>query len=216
MRYRFLDLGLFLALAVVAGGIMWTLFSLGSPARLATDQPPPADVAEPTQASPNVVAVTPTPVPGITPAPAVVAVPPAGPTPGAEPAGEPAAAAPAAAAPTPAATEVVPEAVTPTLAEGELALDRVGFSFVTGGAGACGVVLEAWVHVAVSRDLLAEYGCGAQVRVTLADPAGGRSEALATIADTMNPSFRRTVNVYVATDEPAFAYGLTTGTFALR
>jgi hypothetical protein len=213
MRYRFLDLGLFLALVVVAGGIMWTLFSLGSPARLATDRPPPdapAASVPAAEAPPPVALVVPTPVPGLTPA-APAAAPVVAPTaPGATPAAaEPAPAPPVA----PAAPEPV---VARTLPEGEFALERVGFSFVTGGPGSCGVVLQAWQHVAVSRDLLAEYGCGAQLRITLDDPAGGRNEALVTIADTMNPSFRRTVNVYVATSEPAFAYGLTTGTFAPR
>ena len=40
------------------------------------------------------------------------------------------------------------------------ALSRIGFNFATGQEGACGVPLEPWQHVAVSRDLLAEYGCG--------------------------------------------------------
>ncbi|MDA0700073.1 MAG: hypothetical protein O3A02_02545, partial [bacterium] len=117
---------------------------------------------------------------------------------------------PAPAAPTPATA--APRVVPP----GTVALERVGFSFVTGGAGACGVVLEAWTHVAVSRDLLAAYGCGAEVLVTLDDAAGGRTEVVGVIGDTMNPSFERTVNVYVGADEDAFAYGLTTGTFTLR
>jgi hypothetical protein len=102
------------------------------------------------------------------------------------------------------------------LPSGVLALERVGFSYANGASGACGFVLEAWTHVAVSRDLLAEYGCGAEVRVTLDDPAGGRSEMLGIIGDTMNPSFTRTVNVYISTDEDAFAYGLTEGTFSAR
>jgi hypothetical protein len=124
------------------------------------------------------------------------------------------------------AAAIAPVAVEPAPAEpappprelpaGVLALERIGFSYVTGGPGACGVVLEAWVHLAVSRDLLATYGCGAQVRVTIDDPAGGRSELEGIIGDTMNPSFSRTVNVYVSTDENAFGYGLTSGTFEAR
>jgi hypothetical protein len=178
---------------------------------LATDPPPDAAGAAP-EAPPSgvaVVPIAPTPVPGLTPAPVAPSAPipraDAEPTPTPAPAGQEAA--------LPATPEPEPA---PALPEGALALQRVGFSFVTGGAGACGVVLEPWRHVAVSRDLLAQYGCGAAVRITLDDPAGGRTEALATIADTMNPSFSRTVNVYVDTDEPAFAYGLTTGTFAPR
>ncbi len=98
-----------------------------------------------------------------------------------------------------------------TLAAGEVQLESVGFSFVTGGAGACGVVLEPWVHVAVSRDLLADLGCGAEVQLELADEVGGRTLVNATIGDTMNPSHTLTVNIYVGEDEPAFEYGRTTG-----
>lgn len=95
--------------------------------------------------------------------------------------------------------------------EGEVALERIGFSFVTGGAGACGVTLEPWEHVAVSRELLDAYGCGADITVTLDEEVGGRTSFQATVADTMNETFSRTVNVYVAEDEPAMAYGLTRG-----
>ncbi len=87
---------------------------------------------------------------------------------------------------------------------------------MTGGAGACGIVLEPWTHVAVSRELLEAYGCGAEVTVTLDDPADGRTSVDAVVADTMNPSFSRTVNVYVGEDEPAFDYGLTAGTIQPR
>lgn len=95
-----------------------------------------------------------------------------------------------------------------------VALDRIGFSFAPGGSGACGVELEAWRHVAVSRELLAEYGCGAEVFVSFDDPIAGRASATLIVADTMNASWSRTVNVYVSPEEPAFAYGLTTGTVA--
>lgn len=95
--------------------------------------------------------------------------------------------------------------------DGEVALERIGFSFVTGGAGACGVTLEPWEHVAVSRELLDAYGCGAEITVTMAEPIGDRTTFQATVADTMNETFSRTVNVYVGEDEPAMAYGLTRG-----
>ena len=98
------------------------------------------------------------------------------------------------------------------LAAGEVELESVGFSFVTGGAGACGVVLEPWEHVAVSRDILADLGCGAEVHVTLDDETGGRNSFTAVIGDTMNPSHSMTVNVYVGEDEPALEYGRTSGT----
>lgn len=104
----------------------------------------------------------------------------------------------------------------PVPESGPVDLSRIGFSFVTGGAGACGIVLEPWTHVAVSRELLEAYGCGAEVTVTLDDPTDGRTQVEATVADTMNPSFSRTVNLYVGQDEPALAYGLTTGTIAPR
>lgn len=105
------------------------------------------------------------------------------------------------------ATTPDPEPVPP----GPVQLERVGFSYVTGGAGACGVVLEPWQHVAVSRELLAAYGCGAEVTLTLEDETGGRTEVAAVIADTMNPVHSRTVNVYVGEDEPALEYGVTSG-----
>jgi hypothetical protein len=213
MRSRILDVALIVGLVAVAGGIMWTLFNLGSSPRSAGNTSPstPAAVA-PAPTAPGSSQVTPVAPDAATGTPATppqVAAPlaPDAVASGAA-VGEPAV--PAAPAPpaTPAPPRVVPE--------GSVALERIGFSYVTGGPGACGVVLEAWVHVAVSRDLLAEYGCGAEVRVTLDDPAGGRSEVVGVIGDTMNPSFERTVNVYVAQDEDAFAYGLTAGVFAAR
>jgi len=198
MRSRLLDVVLIVGLVVVAGGIMWTLFNLGTTSRpAATPATPPSAPATAGPATPTVTPVAPD---------ATTAAPAAGATPAA-PAGA------AAATPTTGAAEpAAPRAVPP----GTVVLERVGFSFVTGGAGACGVVLEPWRHVAVSRDLLAAYGCGTEVTVTLDDPAGGRSEVEGVIGDTMNPSFERTVNVYVAEDEPAFDYGLTTGTFTPR
>ncbi len=209
MRSRLLDVALIVGLVAVAGGIMWTLFNLGSSPR--TDAPTPATVS-PAPTAPAGSQVTPVDPAGsqVTPVdPAGSQVTPVEPGAAASPSAPPAtntADAPAAAPPP--EPRVVPE--------GSVALERIGFSYVTGGPGACGVVLEAWVHVAVSRDLLAEYGCGAEVLVTLDDPADGRSEVAGVIGDTMNPSFERTVNVYVGEDEDAFAYGLTTGVFAPR
>lgn len=111
----------------------------------------------------------------------------------------------------------VPAAQAPPVPDsGPVDLGRIGFSFVTGGAGACGIVLEPWTHVAVSRELLEAYGCGAEVTITLEDPTDGRTEVAAIVADTMNPSFSRTVNMYVGQDEPALAYGLTAGTITPR
>jgi len=202
MRSRLVDLALILALVAVGAAILWTLFNLGA------NQPP---VARSTVTDESTGAA---PVP---PAASAVTTAPRS-DPPAEEADEPEQAAEPAATGEPVASEPPspPEAAPRVLPAGVLALERVGFSYVTGGPGACGVVLEAWTHVAVSRDLLEAYGCGAQVRVTIDEPAGGRSELEGIIGDTMNPSFSRTVNVYVGTDENAFSYGLTTGTFEAR
>lgn len=108
------------------------------------------------------------------------------------------------------ASEVEP--VTPVVPGEPVALQRVGFSFTTGGAGACGIVLEPWEHVAVSRDVLATYGCGTEITLELADETAGRTQVELVIADTMNEQFSRTANIYVAPDEPALAYGVTEGT----
>lgn len=90
-------------------------------------------------------------------------------------------------------------------------LDRIAFSYVTGGVGACGVVLEPWRHVAVSRDLLDEHGCGATVTLTLDDEVAGRRRVQVRIGDTMNPVHERTVNIYVGRHEAAASYGVTSG-----
>jgi hypothetical protein len=228
MRSRFVDIALIAGLVAVAGAIMWTLFNLGgSPRPTVPATTPPAQTTPATPAQQSL----PSP-PG---AAGVVPVDPNDPAaangaataPGAaEPGGaltEPGAAdAPATPSPatpaTPGAEPLPPEAGRAVAAadaapvpSGTVGLERVGFSFVTGGAGACGIVLEPWQHVAVSRELLDAYGCGAQVTVTLDDPADGRSSFTAVVADTMNPQFSRTANVYVGTDEDAFAYGLTSG-----
>jgi hypothetical protein len=228
MRSRLLDVVLIVGLVAVAGGIMWTLFNLGSGPRTDAPSPSSPSAVSPARSAPTGSQVTPVDPAGAQALPGD----PAGSTAAAvDPAGSTAAAVdPDAAPPPPGAdggtapdgADANPPAVAApppeprVVPEGSVALERVGFSYVTGGPGACGVVLEAWVHVAVSRDLLATYGCGTEVLVTLDDPAGGRSEVAGVIGDTMNPSFERTVNVYVGEDEDAFAYGLTTGVFAPR
>lgn len=113
-----------------------------------------------------------------------------------------------------AAGESVAPAQREPLPAGTVPLERVGFSFATGAAGACGVVLEPWVHVAVSREILEAYGCGSELTITLDEEVGGHRQFVAVVGDTMNPSHTRTVNIYVAEDEPAFQYGVTTGTLA--
>lgn len=220
MRSRMIDLALLVGLVVVSGGILWTLFTLGREPRVATTPTRPAPAA--TAPAASGATATPSPAEGSAAgegagARGVVAIDPD--EPGAlATANEPGdAEAPPASAEAPAAASPAAPAAPPrVLPSGTLELERIGYSFVTGGAGACGVVLEAWTHVAVSRDLLETYGCGAEVTVTLDDPVDGRTEVAAVIGDTMNPSFSRTVNVYVGEDEPAFDYGLTAGTFRAR
>ena len=111
--------------------------------------------------------------------------------------------------------EVSPEdeisVVEEVMASDRIALERIGFSFVTGGSGACGVVLEPWHHVAVSRELLDLLGCGAEIRIDFDSPRGGQEEITAFVGDTMNASHYRTVNVFVGQDEPALEYGVTLG-----
>lgn len=229
MKTRPIDIVLLIALVAVSGAIVWTLFSLGggsAPAQDASSSPPP-------DAPPSVT------LPGERPEDAsnggeVVPIAPGDDaSPGQQPSDDanddPAAAdgedgedgGGAAANGEEAGDEAGPDdgeeaepepaAPLEPVPEGSVELGRVGFSYVTGGAGACGVVLEPWQHVAVSRELLDAYGCGAEVTVQLDDETGGRSEFRAVVADTMNPSFSRTVNVYVGEDEPAMQYGLTSG-----
>jgi hypothetical protein len=222
MRSRIVDLALLVGLVAVSGGILWTLFTLGAEPRPATATPtPPAVAAAPPATDPpggasagarGVVAIAPDTLPDANAATDAADAPvPSDAAAGVADAGA------AADAATPDDDVPPPAPVPPVVrADGTIELERIGFSYVTGGAGACGVVLEAWVHVAVSRDLLAAYGCGAEVTVALDDAAGDRSQVVGVIGDTMNPSFARTVNVYVGEDEDAFAYGLTTGSFAPR
>ncbi|HEX7022527.1 MAG TPA: hypothetical protein VF171_06700 [Trueperaceae bacterium] len=104
--------------------------------------------------------------------------------------------------------EPAPEQEAEAAAPGAVTLNQIGFSYVTGGAGACGITLEPWKHIAVSRELLERYGCGAKVHVTLGKEVGGHKSFDAIIADTMSPTWTRTVNIYIGKDEPAFQYGL--------
>jgi len=113
------------------------------------------------------------------------------------------------------AGETPAAAAPPVPSSGPVRLERVGFSFATGGSGACGIELEAWRHVAVSRELLAAYGCGAEVTLTFDEPVAERTSVTLIVGDTMNESWSRTVNVYVAPDEPALSYGLATGSLTL-
>ncbi len=111
------------------------------------------------------------------------------------------------------APETVDSIETPVevLAEGNIDLERIGFSFVTGGAGACGIVLEPWRHVAVSRDILALYPCGTRISIRMDDMVAERQYFTVIVADSMNPSNSKTVNIYVGQDEPALQYGVQAG-----
>lgn len=241
MRSRTIDVVLIVGLALVAGAIVWTLFSLGrdDAARPATN---PGGTVETPANGAGIVPVAPdgssVGVEGSTPdrdgtandggasgvdgngvAPLV---------PGDAADSDGASEATTADGGTTTATvdtgpipdrpdpEIPAESAAAVPASGPAGLGRVGFSFVTGGAGACGIVLEPWTHVAVSRELLDAYGCGAEVTVDLDEPKDGRTTVQAIVADTMNPAFSRTVNIYVGEDEPALQYGLTTGTIAPR
>lgn len=224
MRSRILDIALLVGLVVVAGGIMWTLFNLGGGPRPAPSTPVTNDAlpgGDPAGNGNVVVPVTPDGDPVISDGDGgVVPIDPGDFAGGVDvddvPGGVNGVADAAggiddddvAPDPEPVAQPPAPPRILP---DGTIELERVGYSYVTGGAGACGVVLEAWQHVAVSRDLLAEYGCGATVTVTLDDPAGDRTQVQAVIADTMNPSHSHTVNIYVGEDEDALSYGITTG-----
>lgn len=254
MTRRVIDLALIIGLVVVAGAIVWTLFSLGSdpaPTQAGTTRGQDASSSAPDPGrgeDGGIVPVSPDGAEGdgANGGNGVVALPPdgaeqngdedgnqdgqdpAGGGPGADDADADEDGADDAAAgddeddgpqqltlsdgrPNP----DVPAAEAPPVPTSEpVALGRVGFSFVTGGAGACGVELEPWTHVAVSRELLDAYGCGAEVTVTLADETAGRTAFEAVVADTMNEGRSRTVNVYVGEDEPALSYGVTAGTIA--
>lgn len=236
MKDRAIDLALVVGLVVVAGAIVWTLFSLGGD-RGGPSPDRGGGVVMPDEGGGGIVPIAPdggvaggpqdgaaSDVDGLAPnaggdattdggaSDAAGAAGPDGSDAGGDAAGSDTGG-PAPDRPDP----EVPAALAPPVPDaGPAELGRVGFSFVTGGAGACGIVLEPWTHVAVSRELLDAYGCGAEVTVTLDDPKDGRTTVAAIVADTMNEAFSRTVNLYVGQDEPALQYGLTSGTIAPR
>ncbi len=96
------------------------------------------------------------------------------------------------------------------LPEGAIDLERVGFSYVTGGVGSCNIVLEPWQHVAVSLDLREKYPCGSEITIELNEEVGGKKTFTAVVGDSIRNA-ERTVNVYVGTDEPALEYGVRDG-----
>lgn len=190
VKERLVDIGLPIVLGVVSVFIVIALFSLRPPGPADDGNQGPAS---PAQQPPAVEG------PGEPSAPTLPAIP-EGP--------DAAAAAPGEAIPETTTDEVEPDLQ--ALPEGEIGLTRIGFSFA-GVVGACNVDLEAWTHVAVSRDLLEDYPCGSEVRVTLPEPVGGRDGGTFLVGDTMNPVHERALNIYVGEDEPAFEYGLLEG-----
>jgi hypothetical protein len=201
VREKIIDIALIVTLIVVAFGITWTLLTLNRSQTRAPSRPPANE-----RSTPGSTEITPLPVDPAVREGERSTRPQVAPRDEQDEAGAPATQEPTAAQPNEAR---VPEPA--PVPPGAVRLERVGFSFVTGGAGACGIVLEPWRHVAVSRELLAAYGCGAEVAITLDDEKNGRRQVDAIVADTMNPSFSRTVNIYVGEDEPALQYGVTSG-----
>lgn len=197
MREKIIDIALIVTLIVVAFGITWTLLTLNRSQARPPEPEPASQNSSPNSGQITPLPIDPAPVPNRTRSQA------SGNENGAGAEEQREVAPPEPDQARVAETEPVPP--------GPVRLERVGFSFVTGGPGACGVVLESWRHVAVSRELLAAYGCGAEVTISLDEEKGGRSQMQAVIGDTMNPSFSRTVNIYVSEDEPALQYGVTSG-----
>lgn len=198
MRERYVDIALISALVLIAATIVYTLFVPGRPRVQAGTAPEVTTVQPETPDAPPVVDVEPV-APSDTPSestdeievqdPALETTP----TPSDE-------------------SELAAEDATPAtpLPEGTIDLERVGFSFVTGGVGSCNIVLEPWQHVAVSLDLREKYPCGSEITITLDEEVAGRTSFKAIVGDSIRDA-ERTVNVYVGQDEPALEYGIKDG-----
>lgn len=191
MSGRLIDTILLALLGIIMLAILVLAFGVGRPRPAEVAAPPAA--AAPT--APPLEAVQPLPPGGAPqPSPQVSPSPPLTPSP---------------------ATATPPDtaAQRPPLPAGEVPLSRVSFAFAN-GVGACNIPLQPWQHVAVSPDLMATYGCGAAVRVTLAEPVAGRTTVTAVVADLMGPAMTRAINIFVAPDEPALEYGVVAGSLA--
>ena len=186
MRDRLIDLVLLFVLILAAGAVGWTLLSLGKPSTQSFYEPPDA-------ANSDSVAF------GIQPIDLGVK-------------GDPSGLPPVLNGEGLVVEEISSEDNRSVLQEvmndDPIILERIGFSFVTGGSGACGVVLEPWRHVAVSRELLESLGCGTEISIGFDSPRGGQEKITAVVGDTMNPSHYRTVNVFVGQEEPALELSL--------
>jgi hypothetical protein len=204
MKERWVDIALISALVLIAATIVYTLFVPGRPSFQAGTTPS-VEAEETVQPE----------TPDAPPEESVSAVPLDAPTTPIEPNVEEQAE--VATPETPPGDQAVLEAEDATpptpLPEGTIDLERVGFSFVTGGTGSCNIVLEPWQHVAVSLDLRERYPCGSEITITLDEEVAGRTSFRATVADSIRNA-ERTVNVYVGQDEPALEYGIKDGSLS--
>jgi hypothetical protein len=208
MKERYVDIALISALVLIAATIVYTLFVPGRP-RVQAGTAPRVEVQEAVQpetpdAPPSADAV---------PVDVVPVVPSDTPDAPSEPTDE----IQAPASDTSPSNEPEPQETTATpstpLPEGTIDLERVGFSFVTGGVGSCNIVLEPWQHVAVSLDLREKYPCGSEITITLDEEVAGRRSFTAIVGDSIRNA-ERTVNVYVGQDEPALEYGIKDGSLS--
>jgi hypothetical protein len=196
MRERFVDIALITALVLIAGTIVFTLFGRPLTPRVEAG-------SQPEETLPNVAeAVAPDVADTITPV-----------LPDQEESAQTSQSEAVQLEETPTETDSSPEVAEiprQPIPEGAVELERVGFSYVTGGVGACNIVLEPWQHVAVSLDLREQYPCGTEITIELNEEVGGRTTFTAIVADGIRNA-ERTVNVYVGTDEPALEYGVRDG-----
>jgi type IV secretory pathway VirB10-like protein len=207
MKERYVDIALISALVLIAATIVYTLFVPGRPRVQAGTAPQVTGVAiqpETPDAPPSADAV---------PVDVVPVVP--SDTPDAPSEATVEEQARAATNELASSTDPAPEEATSPapLPEGAIDLERVGFSFVTGGVGSCNIVLEPWQHVAVSLDLREKYPCGSEITITLNEEVAGRTSFTAIVGDSIRNA-ERTVNVYVGQDEPALEYGIKDGSLS--
>jgi hypothetical protein len=197
MRDRWVDIALISALVLIAGTIVYTLFGRPISPRVESGATPQVNI-EPVEPE-TPVAPPPGDVVPIEPDQQETATPPQQ-TQEADIANT-----------GPEVTEPAEETPRAPLSEGAIDLERVGFSFVTGGVGSCNIVLEPWQHVAVSLDLKEKYPCGTEITIELNEEVAGRTSFKAIVGDSIRNA-ERTVNVYVGQDEPALEYGIKDGT----
>jgi hypothetical protein len=203
MKERWVDIALISALVLIAGTIVYTLFGTSRPRVQAANTPQVTteQAVEPTAPTSPDTPPTSEDVLPVAPSPTRAASP-------SESEGET-----ENAVVTPEETPETAQEPRASLPEGAVDLERVGFSYVTGGTGSCNIVLEPWQHIAVSLDLRETYPCGTEVTITLDEEVGGRTSFRAVVADSIRNT-ERTVNVYVGQDEPALEYGIKDGTLS--